>query len=155
MTDRLYSQSVGTQIAMEVGEEMMRGMPTCSKHEWRHRGKKSRWAFVRISVSVRWAYVRPVGCSTPTRLSISKGRNDSFCVSTRTRTLFPSDTVSPTSAWSGYSFSSVELDPFTQLLMTLTLPVIEVVQKWNYTVTDSFSVGLYSIMLKFCVILHA
>ena len=71
------------------------------RDEWRHKREKSRWAFVRISVSVRWAHVRPVGfcpvgfCS-PTRPSISKRRMDSSSISTRTRTFFfPSDTVSP------------------------------------------------------------
>ena len=42
MTDRLYSQSIGAQIAMEVGEEMMRGMPTCSKHEWQPKGRRKK-----------------------------------------------------------------------------------------------------------------
>ena len=42
----------------------------------RERGeKKSRWAFVRISVSVLWAHVRPVGFCPPTQPDISKGNN--------------------------------------------------------------------------------
>ena len=83
---------------MEVCEETMRRIPKCSKHEWRHEGVgrgrgECQWAFVRMSVSVRWAHVRPVGfCPVgfcpPTRLSMSKGKIDSFSISTRTRTFF-------------------------------------------------------------------
>ena len=84
---------------MEVCEEMMRWMPKCSKHEWRHKEEKSRWAFVRISVSVRWAHDRPVGFFSGRLLSpytrpstpVSKGKIESFSEPE----LFSSDTVSP------------------------------------------------------------
>ena len=63
---------------MEACEEMMRGMPRCSSTnsditEIKERKKISRWAFVRISVSVRWAHVRPVGFCPHTRSDIFKG----------------------------------------------------------------------------------
>ena len=69
------------QTPMETCEEMMRGMPMCSKYEWRHNRDKregnkiSRWAFVRISVSVWRAHVQPACFCPHTRPNISKGND--------------------------------------------------------------------------------
>ena len=66
------------QTPMETCEEMMRGMPMCSKYEWRHNRDKregnkiSRWAFVRISVSVWRAHVQPACFCPHTRPNIFK-----------------------------------------------------------------------------------
>ena len=125
------------QILTEVCEEMMRGMPKCSKHEWRHKerereknvgGLLSRIRLLSSGLMVgQWAFVRWAFVPLPGQI-YSKEKLTNF-LSRREPELF-SFSFSPwTLFYQGlsvrvrvaYSISSVVLDPFTQLLMTLTL----------------------------------
>ena len=67
--------STEKQIAMEVCEELMREMPKCSKHEWRHKGGRgvggllSGFRFLSCGLMFgRWAFVRLAFVPVPSQV---------------------------------------------------------------------------------------